>query len=218
MTTRALISSTLLCFAFALSTTLFLGGCVTRAYDKAANTSDALTDAANEVDLARQRIAEATDALGAMVAQPTGDLRPKFERYRRAVEALEKTVGRLENETDKMQREGRAYFVTWDTQLSLTSNEDIRARSAARQQEVTDHFARIQQRYLTARQEFFPLMSDLRDIQAALSVDLRPEGIESAKEFIRASEASATAARQSLDNLANELRALSTTLSPARSE
>jgi exonuclease VII large subunit len=191
-----------------------LTGCATRGYQKAAATSDAVSSAASLVDSARRQIDDATGALHSLINSPTAELRPAFERYRTAVATLDRTADQLRRQTDEMTQQGRNYFTAWDARLSEMRNEDIRARSAARQSEVTNQFTEIQQRYQDARREFEPLMSNLHDIRAALGIDLTPAGIQGTREFVTKTESSATATQQALSRLADGLRTLSTTLTP----
>lgn len=193
------------------------GGCATRGYERAAKTSDALTSAAYEVDSTRGQLSATLDALHTLMTQPATELQPAFERYRDAIGSLEKTVGQLRKKTDDMEKQGQQYFNMWDLRLSQIRNEDIRARSAERQREVTEQFADIRLRYENARQQMEPLMSNLRDIQAALSIDLTPAGVEIARQFAQQADANAITARQSLDQLAEALRNMSSALYPAPS-
>jgi chromosome segregation ATPase len=193
---------------------LISGGCQTRGYEKAAATSDAITSAANQVELAKTQIGETMTALQTLANQPATELKPAFERYRTSVASLDKTVAQLKQQTDEMEKQGRSYFNTWDTRLSEIHSEDIRARSAERQREVTVQFTDLQHSYQDTRLQLEPLMSTLRDIQASLGVDLTPAGVQSAREFISRADTHANSARQALDQLGERLRNLSTTLNP----
>jgi hypothetical protein len=189
-------------------------GCASKGYLKAQDTSNSLATAANQVEAARQHLAHTEAALSTLVNQPPTDLRGSFERYQKAVDALERAVGAVNTEADHMQREGQKYFATWDAQLAAIQNENIRARSAGRQQEVARQFAAMQQQYLAVRQQFVPLLSRLRDIQRLLSVDLTPTGIRTAQDFATSAQGDAAMLRQTLDQLAASFRALSGSLAP----
>ena len=192
----------------------FLSGCANSGYTKAQTTSNSLSNAASEVEVARQQLAAAAAALTTLVTAPTADLRGAFERYRSGVDALESSVNRLNREAENMQKQGQKYFATWDAQLAEIQNENIRARSAGRQQEVARQFASIQQQYAMVSQQFPPLLSRLRDIQRLLSVDLTPTGLRTAQDFATRAEGDAAILRQTLDQLAASFRAMSGVLAP----
>lgn len=203
-----------LCCAL-IGTGVLLTSCASTGYQKAAATSDTLTTAATQVDLARSQISEATTALNALVMRPSEDLRPAFKRYQTVVTSLDETVAALNQQTLAMESQGRKYFDTWDARVAAMKNEDIRSRSQERQQEVTAQFTDIQQRYQDARRQFEPFIANLHDIQGLLSVDLTPAGVGSAREFVDKAQTNAASVRRALDHLAEGLRAFSVTLNPA---
>jgi hypothetical protein len=200
---------------FFLMTTLLAPGCATKGYQKAVATSNTLTTAANQVDLARAEVTDATSALDAFTTSSPAELRPTFKRYQDTVTALDQANLDLQQKTQAMRAQGRKYFDSWDASLAQMKNEDIRTRSKERQQEVTAQYAQIQQRYEEAHRQFDPFIANLHDIQRLLSVDLTPEGVASAREFVEKAKANAVGVRQALDSLAEELRAFSANLNPA---
>lgn len=193
---------------------LLSAGCATRGYERAENTADSVTEAAREIDLARKQVADATQALNILINGNPADLRAGFERYRRSVEALESTYAEMTQKADRMDADGQSYFEEWDKRLAQMRNEDIRARSLERQQEVTTRFRGIQQSYREAKILFPPLLSRLRDIQRLLGVDLTPAGIASARPSAGGIEEDAARLRQVLDGLADRFNQLGATLAP----
>ena len=194
---------------------LFSTGCATRGYEKAASTSDAVTAASTQAELTLRQIDDATTALHRVVDNPPVDLKTPLEQYRSQIAALERSVAQLRVQTDDMSQQGRNYFDTWDQRLSQMQNEDIRARSAARQQEVASRFSDIQRRYQDARRALDVLMPNLRDIQSALGIDLTPQGVQGVSPVVAQTDRNAAAAREALSHLAEGLRTLGTTLRPA---
>ena len=194
---------------------LFSAGCATRGYEKAEATSDAVTAASAQADLTLRQIDDATASLHLLADNPPVDLKTPLEQYRARVAALERSVAQLREQTDDMAKQGRNYFDTWDQRLSQMQNEDIRARSAARQQEVASRFTDIQRRYQDSRRALEVLMPNLRDIQSALSIDLTPQGVQGVREVVAQTDRNATAAREALRTLSEGLRSLGSTLRPA---
>ncbi len=201
-----------------MSIGLLFTGCASTGYQKAAATSDSLSTAATQVDLARSQITEAVTALNALLMRPSEDLRPAFKRYQTAVTSLDQTVADVNRQTLEMESQGRKYFDSWDARVAQMKNENIRSRSQERQQEVTAQFNDIQQRYLDARRQFEPLIANLHDIQGLLSVDLTPAGVASAREFADRADGNASSVRRALDHLSEGLRAFSVTLNPSPAE
>lgn len=192
-----------------------LTGCASRAYTKAATTSDTMAEAAAEAETARRQVDEANSALDALLSASPGDLRSSFERYRGAVAALEETAADLRSKTDEMEQKGERYFDAWDERTASIRNENIRNRSADRQREVSERFAEVRQSYLDARGKLAPLLARLNDIRALVGADLTVAGVNGAREFTTRVDGDASAARQALDTLAGRLRAMSGRLDPS---
>ena len=217
MTTLRFFRSSLFVAVPAIFSLCLVSGCANRGYLKASTTADTMSTAAGEVDATQRQISEATNSARAVLAAPPAELKSTFERYRSAVSNLNSTVSQLRQRADDMDKQGEKYFAAWNAKTSEMQNESMRARSAARQQEVTAQFAKIRELYLTARLELDPLMSKLNDIRSMLSVDLTPAGVTNTREFVTNAEVDAKRARQILDQLAEGFRAMSTDLSPSGS-
>ena len=67
---------------------------------------------------------------------------------------------------------GAACFAKWDKESAQIQNENIRSRSEARQAEVGGKFSQISQTYEETKLAFQPFMSDLREVQKYLAMDL----------------------------------------------
>ena len=210
-----ILTTTTLTGCLLLMTALLAPGCATKGYQKAAATSNTLTNAAKQVDLARSEVTDATGALDAFSTSSPAELRPTFKRYQDTVTALDQANVDLLQKTQDMEAQGRKYFDSWDASMAEMKSEDIRSRSKERQQEVTAQYAQIQQRYQEAHRQFDPFIANLHDIQRLLSVDLTPAGVASAHEFVEKAKAHAVEVRQALDNLAEGLRVFSANLNPA---
>ncbi len=196
------------------SAAVVMTGCANRGYMRASSTSNTVSEAATEIDTARRQIDEATTALTLLVSAPTAELKTTFERYRSAVGGLDTSVAQLKQKAQEMDAKGDKYFAAWDASLTEMKSEQMRARSAERQREVTDGFSQMRQQYMVARRNLDPLVSKLHDVRSLLSVDLTPAGVNNAREFLPNVEQDAKIARQSLDQLAEQFRALSTRLDP----
>jgi chromosome segregation ATPase len=213
MTTSHFIASATL-----LATTFTSLGCATFSRSpghlRGQTTSDSITAAANEIENTRRHLGDTTNALTALVNEPTLNLPTAFERYRSSLAALERTVGAVNAEAENMQKQGQRYFDHWNSRLAEMQNEDVRSRSVARQQEVTRQFTQIQQQYQEARQQLPALMSTFRDIQKLLAADLTPAGVATAREFSGRAENEAVRVRQTLDRLAESFRSMSGVIAP----
>ncbi len=198
----------------ALVLSLFSTSCATSPYQKAETAADSVTDAANEIDLSRKQIVDATTALNVLLDRNPTDIRESFRRYDEAVIALDRTFASVNRKADAMAARGESYFEAWDQRLAQMQSEDIRARSAERQREVAERFVQIQEDYRDTREQIPPLMAQLQDIRRLLGADLTPAGLDSVRDFASRANEDAARLRQTLDRLSERFRQLSSTLTP----
>lgn len=193
---------------------LSAAGCTTRGFQRAAATSTSMERAASELEEAQTQIIVATTALDSMVNQPQQDLRPLFRQYRESVADVENTYNDLLERSNRLAQQKEAYMATWDQRNSEIQNADIRDRSLERQREVTEDFARAQRAAERAQQTLQPLLTELRDIQRLLSVDLTAAGVAMVRQVADRARQNAQEARSTLGEVAQEFRSVSATLDP----
>jgi predicted RNase H-like nuclease (RuvC/YqgF family) len=194
---------------------LFLSvGCQTTPQRQATRATSTVASAADELESARNQINAATVALDQIVNYPHADLRPAYNQYRRSVDDLERTAAALDRRGAEVAQRRQEYVATWERENAAIQNEAIRARSYARLQEVDNQLAQLERNYINAREQFLPLVNDLRDIERMLSVDLTAAGIQNARNYFGQVDRNAENARQSVARLAQEFRAASTLLEP----
>jgi chromosome segregation ATPase len=194
---------------------LLSAGCANRGILKGKDTSGTVTEAASQVEITRQQLVNTTNALSVLTRQPTYDLKGALDRYKASVDGLEKSIKALNSEAESMRNQGQKYFATWDAQLAQIQDENMRAKSIARQQELGKQFTAVQQQYASVQQNFPPLLSRLRDIERIVRVDKTPTGVQTVQEFAKAAEGDANAMRQTLDKLSENLHTMSGALAAA---
>jgi len=199
-----------------LATAILLGGCASsNGYDKASATSVGLAEAANSISRGRTQVDTTLTALNDLVNSPKANLTPQFQNYRIAVAKLDSISKEVSKNTEAMQKDGSAYFQTWDMELAKIHNEEIRSRSTERKAAVSAHFRKVEASYVRAKTDFAPFMSDLKDIQTALATDLTLPGINSIRSVARKASADASLVRTSLDTLAADFTVMGVELSPS---
>jgi chromosome segregation ATPase len=206
-----------LCCALVILSCFLGAGCANRGILKGKDTSGTVTDAASQVETTRQQLVNTTNALSVLTRQPTYDLKGALDRYKASVDGLEKSVKGLNAEAESMRNQGQKYFATWDAQLAKIQDENMRAKSIARQQELGNQFTAVQQQYASVQQNFRSLISRLRDIERIVRVDKTPTGVQTVQEFAKAAESDANTMRQTLDKLAENLHTMSGALAAVTS-
>ena len=115
-----------------------------------------------------------------------------------------------------MAANGDAFFAQWDAQLAQIQNEDIKARSQARKDEVAQKLLAIKRNYAEAAMAFKPFLADLQDVQKYLSVDLTQGGVASMKDTAAKATQAAGPLKDSLATVAGDFKALGLAMSSVK--
>ncbi|MBF0123649.1 MAG: DUF2959 family protein [Candidatus Omnitrophica bacterium] len=188
-------------------------GCATTTYQKRASTSSALTQSSDMIAKGSVLIDETLAKLNDLVSNPSPDLRKQFNAFNNSVNELGSAAKDITIKAEQMKLQGAAYFKNWDKEAAQMQNEDIRQRSEARKNEVTARFNRITESYEATKAACIPYMSDLRDIQKFLSVDLTSEGLVAIKDVAEKATNHAAPLKESISGLSEEFKALGVSMS-----
>jgi hypothetical protein len=188
-------------------------GCATTGYEKADSTATTLSMSSDMVAKGNVLIDETLVNLNDLVSHPGPDLHKQFNDFNNSVNELGLTARDITVKSERMKVQGAAYFKNWDNEMAKIKNEDIRQRSEARKNEVSAHFNRITRLYEEAKAAFVPYMSDLRDVQKFLSVDLTSGGLLAIRDIVAKATEHATPLKESIGNLSGEFKDLGFSMS-----
>lgn len=149
-----------------------------------------------------------------LVNHPSTDMKHQYDMFTDNLKKLQDSAARLRDATNDMQSQGQDYFVEWDKENAAMRNEDIRTRSAERKNQVAQRFDQVRDRYVAARDRLAPFVEKLGEIKSSLALDLTPAGAKSVQPVVGDVRDEAAPVRQSLDELAEEIRQLGVHLAP----
>lgn len=158
----------------------WLAGCASGNYQKGSAAGAGLQASATKITEGMTKIDAATTSLNDLVNNP-GDLAAQFKTFSASVSSLESASKEVQGKVKAMREEGNAYFAAWDQETATIHNEDIKNRSAERKAEMQQKFMDIKRSYVEAQDQFKPFLSNMMDIQTALSTDLTPGGVDAIK-------------------------------------
>ena len=190
-----------------------LAGCASHNYDQGTATADGLQVSADKVAAADGQLDATLAALNDLVNNPQPDLRPQYKKFSDSVDDLGSLAKNVKSSVAAMRKDSKAFFAAWNEQLATIKNEDIRSRSAARQQEVSDELMNVKRSYAEVEIAFTPFMSDLRDIQKYLGTDLTPAGVAAMKDTTAKTNATGATLKQAVGKLAADFKALGLAMS-----
>lgn len=201
--------------AMIASATLLIAGCKSANYQKGSAAGAGLQASANRISQGNAKIDAALSALNDLVNNPS-DLVAQFKKYGGAVNDLESSAKDVQSKVAAMRSKGNEYFKAWDQQTAQINNEDIKNRSAARKEEMQKKFTDIKMSYTEASEAFKPFLSDLKDIQTALSTDLTTGGVNAIKGAADKANKDAVPLKASIEELATQFKDLGVAMQAAQ--
>ena len=192
---------------------LALAGCASSGYQKGTKAAENIQNAANRIAAMPGRIDQTLAALNDLVEKPQPDLRPQFKTFTAQVADMDSEAQDVAAARRSMAESGQTFFATWDEELAKIQNEDIKARSASRKQEVAQKLLAIKMSYAETEMSFKPFMADLKDMQKYLSVDLTGAGVKSMKDTAAKATQKAGPLKDAISKLAADFRSLGLAMS-----
>jgi hypothetical protein len=199
--------------ASTVAATLLLAGCASTGYDKGNKTAANIQAAADLIGALPAQVDKTLTSLSDIVEKPQADLRPQYKQFAANMSEVESSAKEIAAARKSMAEKQKEFFAKWDEQAAQIQNEDIKARSQARKDEVNQKMLAIKTSYAEAEMAFKPFMSDLKDVQKYLSVDLTTAGVAAIKDPAAKAVQHAVPLKASVAKLATDFKALGVAMS-----
>lgn len=145
-----------------------------------------VTETVNETKGTQDQLAATMSSLNALHNAPAGtDLRPLYQDYVANVDKTKAAAETTHKRAEQMQGSSANYFGSWKSDNDAISNADIRKNSTKRLASVEKSYGNAVVSLQAAGAKFKPFLSDLTDIQTALSNDLTPKGLKSSDKIFK---------------------------------
>ncbi len=139
-------------------------------------------DALTEVNATKSQLAATMSSLNALLAtKPGDDLRPAYQAYVDNVDKTKQAAATTKQRVDQMNSDSANYFSSWKSDNDKISNPQLHKVATHRLEQVQKNYASSIASLQVASDKFTPFLSDLGDIQTALSNDLTAKGLKAAK-------------------------------------
>ena len=208
------ITNGLLCGAI-LAVAVILNGCSSAGYSKGGDASKGMDKAGSEVEAIVAQTQLTLTSLSNLVHHPAPDLVPQYKTFAGATKKLVSLSDSVDKKAAEMKDRANAYFAEWDRGMTNISNPDLRKTSEDRRKEVSSAFEEVAESLKKSKDAFDPFVSDLKDIDQVLNLDLTLGGIDSVKGTTKRAMASGEDLRAALTDAASDIRSLAAKLSAA---
>jgi len=145
-----------------------------------------ITETVNETKATQDQLAATMNSLNALQNAPAGtDMRPLYQDYVANVDKTKAAAETTRKRAEQMQGSSANYFGSWKSDNDGISNAEVRKNSNKRLDTVQKSYGNSVVSLQAAAAKFNPFISDLTDIQTALSNDLTPKGLKSSEKIFK---------------------------------
>src|SRR6266404_1525345 len=164
-------------------------GCVTLLAAAAPAGQDqfaaSIKQARKEAELTSAQLDSTLAALNALVGQKKGDLNPAYQAFRQEIPKTQNAARSTSDRYERMTKDRENYFADWQNTIQGINNKSLQKKAQKRLDAASKSYDRVEAALLTAREKFRPFLSDLTDIEKALSQDVTARGVKNMKSVVR---------------------------------
>jgi DNA repair exonuclease SbcCD ATPase subunit len=133
----------------------------------------------------KTQIGTTIEALNGVVQSANGgDTKAAFKKYSDQIKAMDKQIQKTKGYAQKMKEQGAAYFKAWEEKMGAVTNEEMKAKAAARRTELQAQYDQIQAGIEEAKTNSGKFWQDLQDLQKYYASDLSPKGIAGTADLV----------------------------------
>ena len=196
-----------------LAASLIVSGCSSSGYSKGDSASKGMDKTGSEIEAIVQQTDMTLGSLSNLVFAPAPDLVPQFKKFSSDTKKLSSLNKSVEDKAAEMKERAKAYFASWDQGMTNISNPDLRKKSEERRADVSNSFDELAQSLKKSKEAFTPFLSDLKDVEQMLSLDLTQGGIKSVESVAKSAIAHGTDLKEALTDAAGDVKTLAAKMS-----
>jgi chromosome segregation ATPase len=122
--------------------------------------------------------------------------------YKAYVDEVYQTTWQAEQaqqRAERMRTQWQQYISAWENELGRLSTPELQARATQRSQVIRENYERLRDAARAMQDAYQPFITQLRDIQRVLSLDLTPAGVEVARPAFDAARKSAANVKERIE-------------------
>ena len=197
----------------AVAVSVIITGCSSAGYSKGDSAAKGMEKTGSEIDAIVQQTELTLTSLSNLVYAPAADLVPQFKKFAGDTKKLASLSKSVADKSVEMKERAKAYFTAWDQGMTNISNADLKKKSEARRADVSSAFDEVAESLAKSQKAFSPFLSDLKDIEQMLSLDLTKGGIGSVQSVAKSAIAHGDDLRDALTEAAKDINALASKMS-----
>jgi len=172
-----------------------------------------IKQAREEATMTASQLTATLSALNTLVGQTKGDLNPAFQAFRAEIPKTQNAAAATHARLETMSREKAQYFAEWQKAIDGINNNSLQKKAQKRLKTASEHYAEVEADLAKAGEKFRPFLSDLADVEKALSMDVTARGIKNIKSVVRSANWNYNSVAGSINSALKEMDKLEKDLS-----
>ena len=172
-----------------------------------------IKQARNEAATVSTQLNATLTALNTLVGQKQGDLAPAYQAFRTEIPKTQTAATTTLARVETMSKTRGKYFVDWQNTVDSINNKSLQKKAQKRLNSASKSYDKVEAALSVAAEKFRPFLSDLADVEKALSQDVTPRGVKNMKGVVRSAnwnyKSVANAINGAMEEMAKMEKALS---------
>jgi hypothetical protein len=182
--------------------------------EKAEKLAARMLKAEASLDKAAAQLTSTLDSMNAIATARPEDLATRYEDFHDNFATLGSMAKKARSSAEKAASDRNAYLKKWQLAQDEIRNEQLKAASQARRDELMPMIDAIHSSLTSAKETFYPLMESLKDLDLYLGNNLSQQGIAQAGELMAKCTSDGGAVKADIDRGREAIKALSSTIRP----
>jgi hypothetical protein len=172
-----------------------------------------IKEARSESTMTSSQLNAALAALNTLVGQKKGDLRPAYEAFEAEIPKTQSAAKTTSARVQSMSSDGDNYFMEWQKTIGNISNASVQKKAQKRLNKARESYNKVETALMAAGDKFRPFLSDLTDVQKALSQDVTSGGVKAVKPIVRSANWNYKGVLSAIDQALREMDKMEKALS-----
>jgi len=152
-------------------------------------------------------------ALNTLVGQEKGDLHPAYQAFKAEIPKTQAASMATGARVQKMSEQKGKYFADWQKTVDSINNKSLQKKAQKRLKAASESYDKVEAALSTAGEKFRPFLSDLSDVDKALSHDVTTRGVKGMKGVVRSANWNYKAVSASINDALKEMEKMEKALS-----
>ena len=183
--------------------------------DKAEKVAAKMLDFDQALTQASTQIDATMASMNALSTASGSDLSSKYKDFTSQVKKLQSMADKAKSRAQQSTAQREEYLKQWQASQDKIQNEQLKAASEARRNELMPKIESVKTNLGSARDAFTPMMQDLNDLMLYLGNNLSPQGITGAAEMMKKCTDAGATVKTSIAAGQESIKALAASISPA---